>query len=192
VNPGVILDQRLRPVAVMDIPVDYQHAIDNAATARVSSSQRNVPREAKSHRLVAKRMVTRRTDRAEAPDVPTVERHIDGIQYAAHGGRRRGPRAGTDDSVFIRVNQPAQRARFPEPLDIVAAVQQAQILFADRSALEVGDGVKKIRVFSQRARNCPQPPYVFRVSPSRIVATTVRVRYQGGGQSVSTATPRPR
>ena len=63
-NGRIVLDECLRAVAVVNVPIDDQHAIDPLALAGVVRADGDVAEDAEAHAAVAKRMVTRRPDGA--------------------------------------------------------------------------------------------------------------------------------
>ena len=61
----LVLDERLRAVAVMNVPVDDQHSSRPVLLPRVVRRERNVAEKAEAHRAVAQRVMTRRSHGAE-------------------------------------------------------------------------------------------------------------------------------
>ena len=102
------LDERLRPIAVVDVPVDDQHAIHPVMLPRPPRRQRDRAEQAESHRPIANGVMTRGSHRAEAPRGSTIDRHVHRVDHAARGGRRRIPRARlTTVSPSTCTNSPA-------------------------------------------------------------------------------------
>ena len=64
-NIRLILDQRLRSVSVVNVPVHDENPPERMALARVMSAEGDVPEEAESHGPIVKCVVSGRTDSAE-------------------------------------------------------------------------------------------------------------------------------
>jgi hypothetical protein len=89
VYPGVALDERLRSVAVVHVPVDDQHPLDTTSLPRVMRGNGDIAKETETHRLVLQGMMSGRTDRTEALRSPPVQRPIDTIEDTSNGRCRR-------------------------------------------------------------------------------------------------------
>ena len=82
-NVRLVLDERLRSVAVVHVPIDDEHALGAVAPPRVVRAERDVAEETEAHRRVAQRVMARRPHGAEASPRSVAEREVD---------RRRAPR----------------------------------------------------------------------------------------------------
>jgi hypothetical protein len=85
VDPRVALDERLRPVAVVHIPVDDQDALEAMTLAGIVGRDGNVAEQAEPHRLITERMVAWGADGAEAPRRAAVKRPVYTIQHTTYG-----------------------------------------------------------------------------------------------------------
>ena len=104
----IVLDERLRAVAVVHVPVDDQHALDAFALARVVRADGDVAEEAESHPAVSERVVTGRSDgaeRARAYRRPPVH----GVEHAANGGACGVARSFADERVRVEAATARQR-----------------------------------------------------------------------------------
>ena len=108
VDVRLVLDERLRPVAVVHVPIDDQHALGAVPSPRVVRADRDVAEETEAHRVRAQRVVARRTHGAEAAARSVAEREVD--RRRAPRRRRRSPRPTTLRSPRCRrrdVRRPA-------------------------------------------------------------------------------------
>jgi hypothetical protein len=46
------------------------------------------------------------------------------------------------------------------------------------ASFQVIDAMEDVRVLSQRSRDCPQPAYVLRMAPARVVPPAITVGYE--------------
>jgi len=78
VDVGLILDQRLSAVAMVDVPVDDEDPLQTVLLARVVCGERDVPKEAESHRSIIDGVVSWRAHGGEAPRMDVGDGEIDG------------------------------------------------------------------------------------------------------------------
>src|SRR5262249_31590067 len=89
VDVGLMLDERLRPVSVVHIPIDDQHAFGAMPLPRVVRADGHVAEQTEAHRARAERVMSWRAHRTEAARRTAAERAVDAVQNGA-GSRGRG------------------------------------------------------------------------------------------------------
>jgi hypothetical protein len=73
---GIVLDKRLRAIAMVHVPVYDQDALATVHLAGIMGSDSYVPKEAEAHGAVAEGVVSRGTYRAEAAALLSSKRQI--------------------------------------------------------------------------------------------------------------------
>ncbi len=146
-NVALLLDERLRPVAVVNVPVDDQHSLGAVPLTRVVCADGHVPEEAETHRASADRVVTWRANRAEASPGPTpvAEREVDAVEHRTGGRGRRIPGSFAHDGVRI---EPAaagfgQRAH---RLHVRAIVRDRQLVDRRVARVDVRDASEELGI----------------------------------------------
>src|SRR6185437_5854422 len=178
VDALIALDERLRPVPVVDVPVDDEHAVETVTATRVMGSDRHIAEEAEPHSAVAERVVAGRPDRAEAARGASVDGHVDGIQDAAGGRCCRIPGPFAGDGVGVE-RAAAGGDQLFDVADVNRVVRERELLRGGVSALDVLDGTEELGMVAECAGDGAQPADVLRVSPARVVAAAVGVRDEG-------------
>jgi hypothetical protein len=123
----LVLDQRLRPIAVVDVPIDDEDAIQTMPQPGVVGSDGDVSEETEPHRASAERVMPGRANRTKASCRPTIGCHVHGVQDAADGCRGSVPRAGAGDGVGIEV----AAARFhyrPHSFEVRCVVRERELV----------------------------------------------------------------
>ena len=90
-NGVVVLEDRLRPVAVVDVPVEDRHPLDAELRLRPPRRDRNVVEEAEPHRAVPQGVVPRGTDDGETATPDRLDGSAGG-QQSRFVARRRADR----------------------------------------------------------------------------------------------------
>src|SRR5439155_5211131 len=80
VHAGLALDERLRAVAMVHVPVDDENALETVLDTRVVRRDGDVADEAEAHRAIAEGVVTGRPDGTERALGAAVHGHVDGIE----------------------------------------------------------------------------------------------------------------
>src|SRR5690349_22914089 len=83
---GLVLDERLSSVAVMDIPIDDENPAESVLFARIVRGDRDVAEQAEPHCSIVDGVVSRRADRRETALVDSAHREIDSRKNAAGPG----------------------------------------------------------------------------------------------------------
>ena len=100
---GVVPEDRLRPVAVVDVPVDDGDAL--AATAQRRRDDRDVVQQTESHGVIAQRVVTRWSHGDETDGVAMAFHLVDDRETGA--GRQLGDRPRVIGRVGVGVERAA-------------------------------------------------------------------------------------
>ena len=101
-NCGIVFDERLRSVPVMNIPVNDQHSLQSVNRLRVTGGERDVADQTESHRPGFERMMTWRTNRAERSRA-RMSRAIDCCECATGSRSCCVPGAFACDSVGVEL-----------------------------------------------------------------------------------------
>ncbi len=179
VDSRVALDEGLRAIPVMHVPVDNEHAIRTMLPPRVLRRERNIAEDAEAHRRITKRMMPRRTNRAKAAHGAQVERHVDGIEHAP--GRRRGgePRALTRHRIGIEPATACERNSLNSS-EIFEVVHERQLPRRGMAAFVMEESHEELGAFPERARDPAEAPDVLRRAPACVVAPAIGVRDERG------------
>src|SRR2546423_988864 len=95
------LDERLRPVAVMNVPIDDEHAPRAIPLPGVVSADSDIPKQTETHRRTAQRVMSRRSHGAEAAARSVAECQIDAVQHGTGAGCGGVPRSVAGDGVSL-------------------------------------------------------------------------------------------
>ena len=93
----------LRPIAVMNVPVDDQHAVEPQLGDRRPGRHRHVVQQTKPHGAVGQGMVARRADQAKRLAVLAADDALGGVANARHRLLRHVIRRRADDRVAFDV-----------------------------------------------------------------------------------------
>lgn len=172
---GIILHQRLCPVAVVHVPIHDQDASRAVMATHVVRANRDVAEEAESHRAIVERVMSRRADRAKTSRVHSLPCEVDRIEHAAGRGRGGVPRAFAGNRVCIEPTTTRFGHRF-DRCDVRGIVCQRHLVGRGVPPFSMLDQREQIDVISECARDGAQAADVLRMSPPRIVPPAVRVR----------------
>ena len=100
---GIILDQGLAAIAVMDIEIDDRDTTGTVGLSGIAGADRNIIEKAETHRLAGFSMVARRADGAERVGDAAAEHRIDSTDDRAGSPQRRF--AGTRRHNRVAVNR---------------------------------------------------------------------------------------
>jgi hypothetical protein len=171
---ALLLDQRLRPVAVMYVPVDDEDAFEVMPVSRVMRCDRDVSEQAEAHRAIAQRVVARRAHGAERAKGSALDRHIHGVQHAS-GARRGGvPGALARHRVWIELS--ASRLReIADRADVPDVMRERELFIGRVTSLGMMQRLEQVGIVAQRLRDRAKPADVFGMAPPRVVTTAVGV-----------------
>jgi len=149
---GLILDQGLRAVPVVHVPVDDQDSLQPVLSLRVACGYRDVTEQAEAHRPVVNSMMAGRANGAKTTRVHPLGREIDSREEAANRGGGGLPRAAAGER--IRVEPATTLLRYQmDGIDVAAIVRQLDLLDRGVATFDVLDAVKELWILAQCARN---------------------------------------
>jgi hypothetical protein len=152
VDVGLVLNQRLCSVPVVNIPIDDQDSLEPMLLAGVVGGERDIAKETEPHGAVVDRMVPRRPDSGEAARVNATYRQVDGGQDTSRSGGGGVPRPAAQDGVSVESPTTVFGELF-DAANVVGVVNELELLDGRAPALEMLDGVKKFGIFAKRAGN---------------------------------------
>jgi hypothetical protein len=133
----VLVEDRLGPVAVVDVPVEDQRALDPVGRARVRRGDGDVVEEAEAHCSVGLGVVAGRPQPAEGEARRTLvaEQPVDGVDGAPSRVQRRLPGARARDGVVVDVAAAALDERL-DRLDVCGVMDPQKLLDLRRRGLD--------------------------------------------------------
>ena len=147
-DPGGAVEDRLGAVAMVDVPVDHQDALDAALLESVRGGHRDVVEQAEAHRSVSLGVVSRRPQATEG-EPPVGEYPLCGVHRPAGRVKRGLPGAGAGHRV--EVDQPA-----PAPRELLNRVDVALVVDPLEAARARRPAPRRARGPASLAR--PWPP----------------------------------
>lgn len=141
------LDQGLCAVPVMHIPVDDKNPIRAMPRTSVVRAERHAAKETETHAAIAERVVSGRSNRAEAARVRTGEREVDSLEHRSRRRARRVP--GSFGCYGISIELTA--ARCYEPLnciDIGWIVDEGEFFDGRVARCVLNDAIEHVRAFA--------------------------------------------
>ncbi len=178
-NVGLVLDERLRSVAVMHVPVEDENPFETVSLPRVMSSARDAAEDTEAHRAATQRVMPRRTHRAKASLVRSRHRVIHAVEHASGGRSRCEPAPFARDSVRIELSAAGSGNSFDGP-HIRFVVNEGEIFDRRVAPLEVLNLVEKLGDVAQSACDRAEPTYVLVVAPPGVVAAAVAIGDERG------------
>ena len=119
------MEDLVRPVAVVDVPVEDQHALGAVRRLRMARRHRRVAEEAEAHRAVGLGVVAGRAQRREAGRRLARQQRVD--QRDAAAGRAQRRVVGRRDGDRVEVDAAAAaRAQLVDVADVALRVDGAQ------------------------------------------------------------------
>ena len=100
---SLVVEDVVRPVAVVHVPVDDHHALEPTRVERVLRRERDVVEQAEAHRARRQRVMSRRAMGAERVRRRAVEQQVDHPHRPAGGMQRRLERLRADDRVGVEM-----------------------------------------------------------------------------------------
>ena len=174
-DPGIVLQERLSTVSVMDIPVHHKHAIQSVHSTCVGCAEGDVSEDAETHGPISQRMVTGRSDTAETPCGPAIERAIHGIEDTACSGCRRIPGSFAHDCIDVE-STASRRADAANGLDVRAIVNQSEFIDSCMTSFDVLKLLEQLVVVPEGAHDRDEATDVLRVPPTSVMPPAIRVR----------------
>jgi len=80
---AVVVESILRSVAVMDVPIRNQHALDSVLELGVARTDRDIVKDAEAHALVRTSMMPGRTHRTKSVRGCLLKNQVDSVHHAA-------------------------------------------------------------------------------------------------------------
>jgi hypothetical protein len=119
------VEEVLRTVAVVDIPIRDQYSADSMFSLSIASCDCDIIEDAKTHSSECRRMMAGRTHNAYRILDAFLTDRIDGIQYPAGGAQGSIPRSGRDDCVACaQLMEPGHGLAFDQS-DVLRPMAQA-------------------------------------------------------------------
>ena len=131
---AVVVEDVLRAVAMVDVPIDNQHAGEPVLLLRVARADRNVVEDAEAHAARGSGVMARGPHGAEGGVGLLTAHQVDGAQHASHGFGRHLPGGLRDLRIAGRKLAQSGGDVFSGPCDVVARMAKGDLIFA-RDAL---------------------------------------------------------
>ena len=172
-NFGIFVEDVLSAVAVMDIPVDDEHALKLVSYPGMLSGERDVVEETEAHTLDLGCMVSGRPHQAKRRLVRAFQHGVD-CRYASPG-RRQSDRegVGTDDGVRFDAFA-AVLGNLPDLRHELGRMQPGDRLFGERFILASIAALRQTCLF-QQPRNGAQPLRPFGMIPAGLMLQKQRI-----------------
>ena len=181
-NHGFVLNERLRSISMMNVPVDNQHSARAMKRVCVMRCERDVAENAEAHRATSKRMVSRRSNGAKRSRIGTGQCSIDSGEHAACTRGRCRPRAFARYSVDVELSAAELRNAF-DARDVSRVVNELELFRGCVSSFDLLDCIEQLGIITERAGDRAQSANVLRVIPPGVVSTAIRVGNEGDGHA---------
>ena len=135
---GIGVEGVLGAVAVVDVPVDDQDALDAVGSLGVAGGDDDVVEDAEAHAEVGDGMVAGRADVGEDPRRPAGDGGIDRGHAGAGGQQGDLVRVGRDRRALTGIAA-ASRAKGFDPSDVLAGVIHRQVIDGGRVCLDADE-----------------------------------------------------
>ena len=122
----VVLEQVLRAVAVVDVPVEDQNALEVEFVAQRAGGDDDVVEQTEAHRAVALGVVTGRPDRAEGPPQPAASDLPGGLDHPAGGEPCDFIALGADGAVRLVDERLPSSTGLGHAIDVATVVDAGQ------------------------------------------------------------------
>ena len=146
------LHDGLCAVAVMNIPVHDEHALQAMTRSRITRGDSHRSKEAEAHTPGTERVMARRSHRREGALCATVEEHVHAVEHGASCRTRRIPGPLANDGVGIE-RSAARCTKRAYAFDIVRFVRQRELVRRCVARLVVQQLMKELGVVAQGSRN---------------------------------------
>ncbi len=148
---GIVVEDLLGAVAVVDVPVDDQDPVEPEPLDGVRRGDGDAAEQAEAHRLVGPGVVAGRPDRAEGPAIGPLDDRRDRIDRRARREPRREGRAGRDPGVDLDLPA-ASRGEGVDCRDVAGRVDPEQLLVGRRPD-RLGSGNRRAIPVRSRCRS---------------------------------------
>ena len=126
VNGGILLEQVLSAVSVMDVPIQDQNLFRAKLLLGRPCRHSGIIEETKAHRFLQLGVMPRRSDRAESVAYLTGENLLHGTNDAASRLKCNLKRLGTDNSIFSVKDRQSSAAALLQPFQITGRMDTSQ------------------------------------------------------------------
>lgn len=126
---------------MVDIPVDDENPLQTMLLARVVSRERDVAKEAESHRPIVDGVVPRRADSGETARMHASDGEVDRGKHTASASCCGFPRASALHCVRVQTSTALFR-QHADGADVRGVVDQLQLFNCRVTALDVLDAVE--------------------------------------------------
>lgn len=165
---GVFVENVLRAVSVMDVPVGNQDAFNAMALLGVAGGDCDIVEDAKTHAAVGRSVMAGRTEHAERVVDFSGHHRVDSLQHTADGIQRDFERAGTDDGIAGAEMRRTRSDVAPGQSDVAAGVAERQFVVGRKAGRDLRKDFGQSRGL-ERVQNGIEAFGAFRVTRSRIV-----------------------
>src|SRR5690606_6669570 len=179
----ILVEDVLRAVAVMHIPVDDQDALDAVFRLCSTRRDRDVVEQTEAHCAIRGRMMSGRTAQRERGPRAAAHDEVDGIDRTARGGcrripgRRRHDRIGVERDLRTRLRRPRDRSAYR--LDMIGRVHAQQLLHRRVTRLVLEHVLEQRgRIALDRLHDRRQTTLMLGMTPARVVKAAVLVQDQ--------------
>src|SRR2546422_2713266 len=174
-NVRLVLNKRLRPVAMVDIPIDDQDPMQAVLVSRIVCGDGHVAEEAEPHCTIVDRVMSGRTHRGKAPWIDAGRREINRCENAAGSSSSSIPGPAARHRIRVKAS-PTLLRDYSDRADVGRIVCKSQLLDGGVPPLDVLDIMKCFWIVPKRPRDGAETPDVLGVSPSGVVSAAVAVR----------------
>jgi hypothetical protein len=164
----------LGAIAMVDVPVDYEHPFRVPHGLKPTGCHSHVVEETEAHRRVGRRVMSWRACRDERVREFACGHRAGGCDRGPGTAQRRLPRCRRHLRVGVDRSRGARRFRFrargTNPFDLGCRVDPEQVVHRRIGCLALFHvTVQRQQILSQGRCECPQPTLVLRMPPSGVV-----------------------
>ena len=170
----------LRAVAVVHVPIENRDSLDAVDGLRVPGRHGDMVEKAEAHGAIRRRMVSGRSHRAKGVIDASGQRRIDGVHHATRRQSGNFPRTRANAHVAVGERAFAVRDRVEHGFDVTRIVRATELVDRGQPGRnffefrgQVGEGVEQAIDSLRRLR----------VIPACVVFLENRIEQQAGNQS---------
>lgn len=127
IDLGIIVEDVLGPVSVMNVPIDDQHSRKFVLSHSLSRSNRRVVEQAKPHRIVGQRVMTRWPSQTTGSRILFFQNSVDGVARRPGSSQRHVKRLWADNCVGLNSSAALLR-KLPNSFDMPCRVNSGKLL----------------------------------------------------------------